>query len=251
MCGSPESLMCEDAPIVSLIISTDLKRCSKCGETKPINEFYKNKSQKCGLDSECKLCGYNRRVKRKPYQKAYRQTHKEESVAYSRIYRKANREKAIAYSRDYYKANKEKMNALSRAYEAANKEKMNAYRLAYVNNLSRNDPMYRLSQSVSSGVYRSLKDNKAGRHWEELVGFTITELKARLESLFTEGMAWDNYGEWHVDHKIPISAHNYERPEDYDFNRCWALKNLQPMWGKDNIKKSNNLTKDFQPSLAF
>jgi 5-methylcytosine-specific restriction endonuclease McrA len=64
-------------------------------------------------------------------------------------------------------------------------------------------------------------------------------------------MSFDNYGEWHVDHKIPLSAHNYETPDDEDFKRAWALKNLQPMWGPENISKGAKLDKEFQPSLAL
>jgi hypothetical protein len=62
---------------------------------------------------------------------------------------------------------------------------------------------------------------------------------------------WKNYGEWHVDHKIPQSAFNFETPEDIDFKKCWALKNIQPMWAKENIIKSNRINKPFQPSLRI
>jgi hypothetical protein len=27
------------------------------------------------------------------------------------------------------------------------------------------------------------------------------------------------------------------KPEHRDFKRCWALKNLQPMWEKENLEK--------------
>lgn len=32
------------------------KRCSKCGETKPLNDFYANRKMRCGRDSWCKAC---------------------------------------------------------------------------------------------------------------------------------------------------------------------------------------------------
>ncbi|MFH1762494.1 MAG: HNH endonuclease, partial [bacterium] len=68
---------------------------------------------------------------------------------------------------------------------------------------------------------------------------------------FTNGMAWKNYGEWHVDHIIPRSVFNYEKAEDVDFKRCWALDNLQPLWGIENISKGNKLDADFQPALLL
>jgi hypothetical protein len=28
---------------------------------------------------------------------------------------------------------------------------------------------------------------------------------------------------------------------DEEFMRCWSLENLQPMWGTENIRKSNKV----------
>jgi len=48
-------------------------------------------------------------------------------------------------------------------------------------------------------------------------------------------MSWDNYGEWHIDHIIPISlAKTLE--EGIILSK---LENLQPLWAKENILKSN------------
>ena len=58
-----------------------------------------------------------------------------------------------------------------------------------------------------------------------------------LESLFTDGMTWDNYGEWHVDHKKPMALFNFETVDDQEFKECWKLDNLQPLWGPDNLSK--------------
>jgi hypothetical protein len=61
-------------------------------------------------------------------------------------------------------------------------------------------------------------------------------------------MSWDNYGTvWHIDHKIPVSAFNLRCEED--IKRCWALKNLQPMFADENVMKSDKLDKPFQPML--
>ena len=49
----------------------------------------------------------------------------------------------------------------------------------------------------------------------------------------------------------PLTAHNFTKPKHEDFKRCWALKNLQPLWSKKNISKGNRLTKHFQPSLLI
>jgi len=86
--------------------------------------------------------------------------------------------------------------------------------------------VYRLNCSIRRLINLSLNGNKAGRSWEGLVGYSIDQLKIHLEKQFTDGMIWANYGKWHIDHKIPISAFNFKNPEDIDFRRCWALSNL-------------------------
>ena len=105
---------------------------------------------------------------------------------------------------------------------------------------------------MSRGITHSLKGgSKAGRHWETLVHFTAEELIKHIEKQFEDGMSWDNYGEWHVDHIIPKSVFNFETPEDIDFKRCWSLKNLQPLEATENRIKSARIEKPFQPSLAI
>ena len=64
-------------------------------------------------------------------------------------------------------------------------------------------------------------------------------------------MCWDNYGKWHIDHIIPKSVYNYTKPEHTDFKRCWALKNLQPLWASDNLSKNDKIDKPFQQALLI
>lgn len=64
-------------------------------------------------------------------------------------------------------------------------------------------------------------------------------------------MTWENHGihGWHIDHKIPVSAFKFKKPEDEDFKLCWSLKNLQPLWAFDNISKKNKIDKSFLAQL--
>jgi ribosomal protein S27E len=126
----------------------------------------------------------------------------------------------------------------------------------YMNDFSREKNQFigeRLSNSVRAAIYNGLKDNKKGRHWEELVGYSIEDLISHLESQFKDGMTWENYGQgkgcWHIDHWIPRSAFYFEYASDLDFKRCWALSNLQPLWGDENAIKNAKIVKPFQPSL--
>jgi hypothetical protein len=108
-------------------------------------------------------------------------------------------------------------------------------------------PFLLLNQAISGGVWHALRGKKSGRRWETLVGYTVEDLKSHLESLFTEGMSWDNYGRlagsyensWEVDHVIPISHFSFISAEDEEFKQCWSLSNLQPKWARENRQKSN------------
>lgn len=72
----------------------------------------------------------------------------------------------------------------------------------------------------------------------ELVGCSIDKLKQHLESKFTEGMSWDNYGDWHVDHIKPCASFDLSDPEQQRL--CFNYKNLQPLWAADNLSKGDS-----------
>lgn len=76
-------------------------------------------------------------------------------------------------------------------------------------------------------------------HYFDILQYTPEQLISHLENKFTDKMSWDNYGDWHVDHKLPITYFNISEMGDEEFMRCWSLDNLQPMWGIENIRKSN------------
>ena len=72
-----------------------------------------------------------------------------------------------------------------------------------------------------------------------LLGYSPMDLIRHIESQFTDGMSWDNRGEWHIDHIRPVASFNFDSTEHPDFKKCWALDNLQPLWATDNIRKSD------------
>ena len=51
-------------------------------------------------------------------------------------------------------------------------------------------------------------------------------------------MTWENYGDWHLDHKIPISW----ATDESDIIRLNHYTNFQPMWAFDNQSKSNKFS---------
>lgn len=111
----------------------------------------------------------------------------------------------------------------------------------------------KLHNRIAGLIRYSLKGNKKGRHWEDLVGYGLEGLKRRLKKTIPQSYTWDDYlkGELWVDHIVPITAFNIECPESIDFKRCWALSNLRLLPKIENISKGNKLEKPFQPCLAL
>ena len=101
---------------------------------------------------------------------------------------------------------------------------------------------YKLIGNFRTAIYQVLKENNVNKngHYFDVLGYSQEELIKHLEKQFIDGMTWDNYGKWHVDHIRPITSFDIIEIGDEEFLKCWGLGNLQPLWGIDNIRKSNN-----------
>jgi hypothetical protein len=186
------------------------KRCPKCNAIKDVCEFYLDKSRIGGFARYCKDC--NRTVV-KDWKQSNSDRNHEQGRRYMKNYRINHPMKA-------------------KEYDAIRRSKT------------------KLSRNISRSMRAALKGNKGGLHWENLVGYTLKQLKSHIEKQFDLWMTWDNYGKWHIDHKIPLTAFNFIEPGDIDFKKCWSLQNLQPLEAKKNIIKNDKIDKPFQPSLA-
>ena len=108
--------------------------------------------------------------------------------------------------------------------------------------LRRATPKGTLDDRIKVAIWKALRGNKAGRSWESLVGYTLTDLYRHIERQFTKGMGWHNMGEWHIDHIRPRASFDYQTPECDAFRQCWSLTNLRPLWARDNIIKGDRVT---------
>jgi len=143
----------------------------------------------------------------------------------------------------WYEKNKEKWNQYIKDYREKNIEKIREVKRNYERHRKSTDPIYKLINNFRTAIYQVLKENNVQKngHYFEVLQYTPDELISHLENQFKDGMTWDNYGDWHVDHILPISIHNIQEIGDDEFMKCWSLSNLQPMWGEDNIRKSNKV----------
>ncbi|MDQ0996878.1 hypothetical protein QFZ34_002060 [Phyllobacterium ifriqiyense] len=99
------------------------------------------------------------------------------------------------------------------------------------------DPAYAISNRVSHQMRMALKARKSGRRWESLVGYSLNDLMRHLERQFIRGMSWENRGEWHIDHILPLASFDFSTPECHAFKAAWALTNLRPLWSGENVSK--------------
>jgi len=98
-----------------------------------------------------------------------------------------------------------------------------------------NDINYRLRCNLRTRLWQALRGNyKSGSAVRDL-GCSIEELKYHLESQFQEGMSWDNYGEWHIDHIKPLAS--FDLSDHKQLLGACHYTNLQPLWAEENIKK--------------
>jgi hypothetical protein len=213
------------------------KKCSKCETSKPLDDFPNDPKCADGKRGACKEC-------RKPRWKP-KET---ETLVCNKC--KEQKEYNLFAKRGHFKPRmcKSCLNAMDRALRASdpdsynkkirenykrNKDKINETRRKNLQRRRDEDPKYRAMMALHCRLYMAVKE-KTGKTME-LTGCSKEDLVTHLESKFTEGMTWDNYGEWHIDHILPCASFNLEDPEEQ--KKCFHWTNLQPLWALDNIRK--------------
>ena len=136
-----------------------------------------------------------------------------------------NKERIKKYNTDYYVSHKDE----AKAYKELHKDRIKARSRIYSKENA-------LSVFIRGSISRILTNWRGSRaKGEKLCGYTVGQLKHHLESLFVEGMNWDNRREWHIDHIKPLSLFIKEGVTDPAIIN--ALSNLQPLWARDNRVK--------------
>lgn len=212
-----------------------MKKCTKCKLDKELIEFGKDSSRLDGLDARCKKCKSDWKKKdwienkeiRSEECKEYDRTHKEIRKVYNQkrkelIPLEIRRERNTKYCKTYRENNREKFNE-------------------YQRNHSRNNLNRRISGRLSTEVNDCLSGRKNLRHWQDLVGYTLEQLKAHIETQFQPNMSWANWGRgencWHIDHIKPQSWFDFS--DESQIKACWSFSNLTCKWESDNLSKGN------------
>ena len=202
------------------------KICTKCHIEKELSEFYKHKSGKDGIHPICKICILE--ISKKRYKKNRKQILKRD-----KIYRNNNKEKRKIYNRKHYQENKDNY----KDYQNNNKIHIRVYNTQYKRNKRKDNIQLRLTDSLRTRIHNSINRAVKSLNTMFLIGCEIDYLMFHLQSQFTKGMSWDNYGDWHVDHIKPCAKFDLSKPAKQRL--CFNYTNLQPLWAIDNLRKGN------------
>lgn len=221
----------------------DIKQCGRCKEEKTFSCFNKQKTGRFGLHNHCKTC---QKIVKKEWYWANR----------AKVLAKPKSEKSYQKIIEKYRSDSE--------YRERVKEK---------NRIRRRTDKARSVARIQRKKWYSLVENKIAcslrvRLRKAVKGFqnpestidllscSLEDYKKYLQSKFTEGMSFDNYGEWEIDHIIPCKFFDLTR--ELDRKICFHYLNTQPMWGSENKSKNakvnldqaNNLYRTIQKLLG-
>ena len=249
-----------------------MKICNKCGEQKELEQFYKDAGKKDGFRTICKNCSSQQHKNRYQNKRTYILEQKKEyyknNIEIKKQFYKENKDKENQRSKEYYKKNKEKLNREKKEYREKNKEKYNNYqekykkenrekiiqkKREYQRKRYKNDPRYRIECNLRNMIRKGIMSQGGVKSasTQELLGCTFLEARIYIQNQFTEGMTWENHGEWEIDHIRPMAS--FDLTDPHQQRECFNWSNLQPMWAEENRSKSSwyNGIKYYHTSLSI
>ena len=220
-----------------------MKKCIKCNEEKELTDYPNKKISKDGKTGTCKICTskimreyeLNNKLRLILYRKEHYIKNKDSIIKRNKLYVNKNYEKTKCYRKIYALNNKEK----TKEYNLKNKDKHNLRQTEYIKKRKLIDPLFKLRKCISSLILVSIKRQGYTKKTKtfKYLGCTFEEFKIHLEKQFTEGMNWDNQGQWHLDHIYPVSL----AKDEQHLIKLNHYTNFQPLWAIDNIKKGNKI----------
>lgn len=178
-------------------------------------------------------------------QRQYREANREELSRRRRERRAANLEACRAKERARVKTPEQRAAAVekTRKWVEQNRERHREWSRRHRKVRLAADPAFKASVAIRRRFYMALR-NQVYDGWNirsgeavRLLGCTMAEFVQHIESLWTDGMAWDNWTRdgWHIDHIIPLSAFDLSDAEQ--IKAACHYTNLRPLWAKDNLRK--------------
>ena len=179
------------------------------------------------------------------YQKKWREDHKDELKEYFNEYYLENKDKISNQGKEYREKNKVLLKEKKKIQYQKNKETIKEknrerWKTDKFKNWRR---QYNENHKYISSWRYVLKNSLIRMNREKndktihLLGYSSLDLKNRIESLFSEGMNWEQRNLWEIDHIIPVSIFKVDTP----MNIVNCLENLRPLWIEENRSKHNKV----------
>ena len=216
----------------------EMQVCPICGKL-----FFNKKSQTCSMGCRSELMRFN----------TYKRKNKLNDISYNEYLK--------LLSQDEENKNKKRENSIKVVtsngairyynvdkfvYKGNEKEYLKKYAKAHTKQTyqkhkerMKNDDVYRLKHKIRNFIYSSFVRRSAPKNdrTESILGCSFMDFKKHIEKQFKEGMTFDNYGEWQIDHIIPLSTANTID----EVKKLCHYTNLQPLWASENRKKSDKI----------
>lgn len=143
---------------------------------------------------------------------------------------------------EFQKENPEKTSDYQKKHRA--KPEFKAKRNTRLTERRQEDPVFYITEVCRNSVkqvFRKQRLPKTGTA-QKLLGIDSWErLKEHIESQFGSEYSWENREQWHIDHVRPIASFNMLEKSQQLVAFNW--RNLQPLWGIDNLVKND----DYEP----
>ena len=127
-------------------------------------------------------------------------------------------------------------------YKNKHKEKSikNTLIKKHINNRKKGG-FYKIYQNIIARINIIYKINKIQftNTYLEIIGCTFEQLEKYITGKLKDKMTFDNYGEWEIDHIIPVSSFDFTVRDN--IWKCFHYNNLQPLWFKENREKFNKI----------
>lgn len=255
---------CKAPPMVSSkriqhIFEDDVEKkyCCTCKEYKPISNYNPCKYSWDKLRPECKDCLHSKRVNNKSnmteYNKKYWEKTKVEQSAKHKIWVQNNKEHIQQKNKDYrlkYGKEIDKKDWQKRKDNQEYRENHRKYIRQYEKMKRATDLHFKIKSNFLRRAREMIPIEYRPKSMLSLLGCSVADLKKHLEYQFDNRMTWNNYKllGWHVDHIVPCDYFDLTNPIHQ--KRCFHWSNLQPLWGKENISKSNKMSAKAYEVLA-
>ena len=237
------------------------KFCKYCNLTKNLDDYNKCSFTSDGLQYRCREC-----------EKKYKQENKEKIKNRMKLYHskpeikeirhlsyleryKNCKEKMLEKSKLWRKNNKEKINVkrkqkynenLELSRQKANQKRLNnleyyrKYQREWTKRKRQENPRYSIEHRLRNRILDALKRQNGKKAYKtiDLIGCNIDFFLKYIESLFIEGMSWNEFRNRNIeiDHILPCCQFNLL--DENEQKKCFNYKNLRPIWKEDHYIKS-------------